>query len=189
METLTLDTNVLNDWAWSEERSSDYRYSNDSDFRTKTNILFRKLRKLSEEKICELGITNQIYTDYEKDANELPQFIGDMIGSYVTYALPSISTFPMLFPFVFADEKIIMEILADVFPLTKPEHRKYLSNKKDALQLYAHFIAKRDVFLTSDRKILSSRIVLRSKWKILVMSVEEYINEHEINTGSPLHVE
>jgi hypothetical protein len=185
LESLTLDTNVLNDWAWAEGISSDQRYGNNSVVRAKLNLLYRELGKMRDDNLCELGITNQIFTDYEKDAGELPEFISGMIGKYVTLTLPSISTFPMVFPFVFADEKAILGIMADVFPHSKQENKKYLSNKKDALQLYAHSVAKRDVFLTSDRKILSARKVLISKWNIQVMSLDEYINQHNKNVEFP----
>ncbi len=178
MDTLTLDTNVLNDWAWAEGRSSDKRYSNDPAKRDALANMFSRLKHLRDKGNCELGLTNQIFTDYEKDAGELPSFIEEMIGPYVSYALPSISTFPMIFPFVFAKENDIQSILTDVFPHSKPEHKKYKHNKKDALQLYAHQVAKRDIFLTSDRSIVAARKILLSKWQIHVMTLEEYIQKY-----------
>ena len=187
METLTLDTNVLNDWAWAEGRSAESRYGNDPAMRTKLIELFKQLKELRDDGVCELGITSQIFTDYEKDVGELPNFIEEMIGPYVSYALPSISTFPMIFPFVFADEDEINAIMADVFPHSKPEHKKHKSNKKDAFQLYAHRVTKRDIFLTSDKRILSARQVLFSKWNIQVMTLDEYIAKHtlSLNPKSP----
>ncbi|MEN6394526.1 MAG: hypothetical protein ABFD53_12025 [Anaerolineaceae bacterium] len=176
MDTLTLDTNVLIDWCWVEGRVLEKRYNNDPNKREILKILFSKLTKLRDDGNCEIGITNQIFTDFEKDWNELPTFINEMIGSHISYALPSISTFPMKFPFVFLDEDEIFSILNDVFPSAKPEHKKYPSYKKDALQLYAHKVASRDVFLTSDKKILLSREVLSSKWMIKVMTLDEYVN-------------
>jgi hypothetical protein len=178
MDALTLDTNVLNDWAWAEGKSSERRYNNDSSKRATFATMFTKLKILRDNGKCELGITNQIYTDYEKDVGGLPAFIEDMVGPYVSYALPSISTLPMMFPFVFADKDEIESIMADVFPHTKPEHKKYQRNKKDAMQLYAHRVAGRDIFLTSDKDILAARQILFSKWQISVMTLEEYLQSH-----------
>lgn len=178
MDTLTLDTNVINDWAWAEGRSTESRYNNDPIHRRNLIGLFGLLRKLRDDRVCELGITNQIFTDYEKDVGELPVFIEEMIGPYVSYALPSISTFPIIFPVVFADENEINAIMADVFPYSKPGSKKYKSNKKDAFQLYAHRVAGREIFITSDKKILSARQILLLKWRILVMGLDEYIAQH-----------
>ncbi|MDP1714376.1 MAG: hypothetical protein Q8L41_06470 [Anaerolineales bacterium] len=176
MDKLTLDTNVLRDWSWVEGKILEKRYNDDPSKRESLKILFSKLTKLRDEGICEIGITNQICTDFEKDWNELPTFINEMIGSHVSYVLPSISTLPMMLPFVLLDEDEVFSILNDVFPGAKPEHKKFPSYKKDALQLYAHKVANRDVFLTSDEKIILSREILFSKWKIKVMTLEEYIN-------------
>ena len=184
METLTLDTNVLRDWAWAENRSTEERYGGDPSKRAELKGLFNKLRELRDQGKCELAITNQIFTDYGKDPDELPAYLSEMIGSYVIYAVPSISTLPLIFPFVFADENEIEAILKDVFPYTKPWHKKYKRNRKDALQLYAHKVAKRDIFLTSDNAILSSRRVLWIKWGIRVMALEEYIRRRGIPVGS-----
>lgn len=171
-----MDTNVLRDWAWIEGKVLEKRYNNNPNKRENLKILFSKLTKLRDDGICEIGITNQIFTDFEKDLGELPEFIDEMIGSHVSYATPSISTLPMMIPFVLLDEDEISSILNDVFPGAKPEHKKFPSYEKDALQLYAHKVANRDVFLTSDEKILLSREALLSKWKIKVMTLDEYIN-------------
>jgi hypothetical protein len=176
MDKLTLDTNILRDWAWAEERSNEKRYEKDLSKKPKLVSLFSDLRMLRNNGICELGITNQIFSDFEKSVGELPTFIEEMIGSYVTYSTPSISTFPMFFPFVFANIGEIESILVDVFPNTSPDHRKYKSNKKDALQLYAHKIAKRDIFLTSDKKILEAHGLLCKKWGIEVSTLEYYVH-------------
>lgn len=176
MDTLTLDTNVLRDWSWVEGKVLEKRYKDDPNKKESLRTLFSKLTKLRDDKVCEIGITNQIFTDFEKDWNDLPSFINEMIGSHVSYASPSISTIPMMVPFVVLDKDEIFSILNDVFPNAKPKHKKFLSYKKDALQLYAHKVANRDVFLTSDEKILLSREILFSRWSINVMTLDEYIN-------------
>jgi hypothetical protein len=179
MDKLTLDTNILRDWIWCEGKSQEIRYPNDPGKKESLKSLFFLLKKWSKQDICELGITNQIYTDYEKSANELPEQIEKMIGKYIDISTPSISTFPMVFPFVFADENEIEQILNMVFPNTKPHHKKYPKNRKDALQLYAHRVAKRDFFLTSDQSILNTKNRLKNPWGIKVMDLESYIEYKE----------
>jgi hypothetical protein len=125
--------------------------------------------------MCELGITNQIYKDYEKDAGQLPDFIEKIIIKFTPISIPSISTLPMALPSVVADSNMINEILQLVFPDSKPEHRMYEKNQKDALQLYAHWIAKRDYFLTSDKSIKLAKKIILKKWGIDVKKLEEYI--------------
>jgi hypothetical protein len=176
MDTLTLDTNLLRDWAWVENRVQEIRYNDDQTIKKRLQPLFLALQELRDSGVCELGITTQIFTDFEKDAGDLPSFINDMIGHHVNLSGPSIQTFPWMFPIVFADVDDISEILNDVFAGARPEHKKFGSYKKDALQLTAHKAAKRDYFLTSDKRILASRKVLLNKWGIVVMMLEEYIN-------------
>ena len=178
MELLTLDTNALRDWAWSENRTSEKRYGNDPEKKSALRKSFEKLRNLRSNGRCEIGITTQIYTDYEKSVGELPDYIEEMIGPYANVSLssPSISTFPMTLPFVLADEDEIQEIFVDVFPNSKPHHEKYKKNRKDALQLYAHRVASRDYFITTDATILRAKDILVTKWSTKVETPESYIS-------------
>ena len=178
MDKLTLDTNILRDWAWAEKRTTEIRYINDPTKRETLIKQFIELSKLRNQGICELGISTQIFTDYEKSIKELPQYIEDMIGPYVTFATPSISKFPMIIPFVLINKAKIDEILLDVFPNAKPDDRKYESKKKDAYQLYAHLVAKIDIFLTSDKRILEANKILSIKWMIQVKTLEEYLYQN-----------
>ena len=178
MDLLTLDTNALRDWAWSENRTNEKRYEDNPNKKIALRETFHKLRNLKSNGKCELGITNQIYTDYEKSVGELPDYIEEMIGSHeeVSLSSPHVSTFPMGFPFVLADEEEIQEIFVDVFPNSKPHHEKYKKNRKDALQLYAHRVASRDYFITTDATILRAKDILASKWSIKVETPESYIS-------------
>jgi len=178
MDLLTLDTNALRDWAWSENRTSEKRYGNNPEKKIALRETFNKLRNLKSIGKCEIGITTQIYTDYEKSVGELPDYIEEMIGSFadVSFSSPSISTFPMTLPFVLVDKDEIQGIFRDVFPNSKPHHKKYKKNRKDALQLYAHKIAGRDYFITTDSTILRAKDILKSKWLIKVETPESYIS-------------
>lgn len=180
MDELTLDTNLLRDWAWCEGRGNEKRYSGDQPKKAQLRVCFAELRRLRDQGRCELGITTQLFTDYDgKTLSELPPHIRDMVGPYVNIAPPSIFMCPLAFPTVFASASTTEELLRDVFPNTKPEHRKYLDNRKDALQLHAHLLAKRDVFLTNDNSILRSQDLLKRKWEILTMDPCSYVDSGE----------
>ena len=178
MDLLTLDTNALRDWAWCEDKTSEKRFENNLVKKKSLRRIFDKLRAMKKDGKCELGITTQIYTDYGKSPGELPGYIEEMIGKYADISLssPSISTFPWAFPFVFANKDEIFKLFIDVFPNSKPNHKKYYKNYKDALQLYAHKIAGRDYFITTDATILRAKDILGSKWSIKIKTPESYIS-------------
>lgn len=176
MDRLTLDTNVIRDWAWCDGRSKETRYGNDQTILREIKKRFEALKSLRDQGRCELGITNQVFTDYEKDSDELPKHIDEMIGPHVGFALPSISTFPLIFPTVFVDENEINAIFQCVFPNSLPHHKRYRKNQKDALQLYAHRVAQRDYFITSDEQILAARDMLSNAWDIRAMTLAEYLS-------------
>lgn len=182
MEKLTLDTNVLRDWLWAERKSTEKRYDDDPVKRAKLQQLFMQLKGLRDRGICELGITNRIYSDYHKTPSELPQHIKDMIGPYVSMTAPGFGI-PMVIPFAIVDPAQIDEMFQDVFPHSKPGHSKYERNKRDALQLYGHRVAGRDFFITTDR-FIAQRAVLATKWNVHVMTLEEYIARH-LNPSKP----
>ncbi len=179
MDLLTLDTNIIRDWAWSEGAPSETRYGNDPDKRLSLSVQFKCLKALRDAGRCKLAVTNQVFTDYESGGGALPRHIKDIIDSYLPYALPSISTFPIIFPTVFVDKAEIDAIFATVFPHSKPEHKRYASNRKDALQLYAHKVANRDFFLTSDKDILLAGTALQRSWGIHVITLDEYLASAE----------
>ena len=179
MDLLTLDTNVLRDWAWSENKANEERYGDDPKRKRVLRETFSVFRGLSDSGKCKFGVTTQIYTDYEKSVGELLSDIKDRIGAFeeVSLVSTSVSTFPIGFNLVFANLDEVQEILKDVFPNSKPYHKKYKKCYKDALQLYAHKAANRDCFITTDAAILRAGTVLISKWAVKVEKPENYINK------------
>ena len=176
MDRLTLDTNVIKDWAWCDGMSKEIRYGNDPTVLCELRNQFETLKSLRDQGECELGITNQLFTDYESDSGELPKHIEEMIGSYVSIASPRISTFPLMFLLAFVDEKEIDAILQCVFPDSLPHHKRHRKNHKDALQLHAHRVARRDYFITSDAHILAAHEKLSNTWNIKAVSLAEYLS-------------
>lgn len=178
MDKLTLDTNILRDWAWSEDRSVESRYAQDAETKHRElEVLFEKLQTLRDAGVCEIGITSQLYMDYGKEPKELPQHIVDMIGPYVHVVPPDMFGFLLSFPVIFPDKEKVQRIFDDVFPNSRPDHRKYHKNQKDAWQLYAHQATGRDIFVTEDKGILQRQSTLAEKWNIRVKSLHEYILE------------
>jgi len=176
MDLLTLDTNILRDWAWCESRSSENRYGNDDGKKKFLSIAFDKLRLARDQGKCEIGVTTQIFTDFHKTYGVPPESISEMIGSHIQLTGPSLSTFPIMFPIVFADKDRIEHILECVFPGADPRSKKHPERRKDALQLYAHRIADRDYFITSDKALLSARVRLNGIYSIIVLALAEYID-------------
>jgi len=178
MDKLTLDTNILRDWAWCEDKSAESRYAQNAEVKRKElKTLFDELTALREAGVCEIGITTQLYMDYGTGSNELPQHIADMIGPYVRVAPPDMFGFPLSFPAVFPNKEEVQRIFEAVFPYSKPGHRKYYKNRKDAWQLYAHQAAGRDIFVTEDKGILWKQSLLTEKCGIQVKSLGEYVLE------------
>ena len=135
---------------------------------------------MSDSGACELAVTSQIYTDLDKG---LPEHLAAMLGTYVVISTPGLSTFPVVFPAVFLDDSVRDDILRTAFPETVPEHRKYAKNIKDALQLYAHRVAGRDIFLTNDRGLLKAQVALRSRHDIVVESLSDYLEYRAASTA------
>ena len=179
MDKLTLDTNVLIDWGWCEGRLEVKRYDNDEAKREELRHLFTALKAFRDEGICEFGVTTVLYADYSETSGNVSPPIQDMIGSYVDLALPSIFGFPLVFPTVFADEQEAVSIFREVFPHSKPGHKRYNKNWKDAGQLYAHKVAGRDFFITADKAIISKRLQLAQNWGIEVRTLNEYVLEKQ----------
>ncbi len=177
MDKLTLDTNILRDWIWCGGLSDENRYPNQPRMKEYLLPLFLELKRLTKIQRCEIGITTQIYTDCGDTAEITKQKIEELIGVHIEYGTPSISTFPMKFPFIFADMEIIDQIFSVVFPNSKPEDKKYSKNQKDTYQLYAHMVANRDIFLTSDKAILRACQHLKKKFGIIVNDLEPYIRQ------------
>ncbi len=174
MDRVTLDTNVLRDLAWCEGDSSQVRYGNDKARRAQLKQQFATLLALRDQGRCELGITTQVYTDYGRDT--LPPPIQALIGPYVRISTPGISTIPLAIPFVIANTEDLERIQRLVFPTTQPCSSSYQRARKDALQLYAHKVAGRDFFITSDTAILRAGALLRARWGIQVLTLEQYIS-------------
>lgn len=181
MDKLTLDTNVMRDWAWCKGYGTEVRYQNNPEMRTRLAGLFGRLEELRDAGECEVGITTQLHTDYD---GTLSPHIEQMIGPYVVIATPALFTFPLVFPFVGSDPRVVRDIFKAIFPHSKPEHARHKNNLKDVLQLYAHKAAQRDYFLTSDHTILSKRGVLAGRWSIKVQSLQEYVDARPRATAS-----
>jgi hypothetical protein len=174
MEKLTLDTNVLRDWAWVDGIGETKRYDDSGSKKAELKKLFCILRDQAEKGRCELGVTSQIYTDLDQG---VPDHLAEMIGKHVVIATPGLSTFPIVFPPIFLDEAVLEDILATAFPQTKPAHTKYAKNRKDALQLYAHLTAGRHTFLTSDRTLLASCDLVERRHGIRIRTLSGYLRE------------
>jgi hypothetical protein len=175
VDKLTLDTNILRDWAWASGKSHEVRYGGSAGKREEVFDAVSLLISVRDAGLCEFGVTTQVYTDFESDAGDLPEHIEDLLGSYVPLTSPSISVFPMTLPFVLADTDEIRAISDTVFPSPHPTEDKSAKRRKDALQLYAHKIAMRDVFLTNDKAILRAQNPLAKQHGIAVMSPSEYL--------------
>lgn len=178
MDKLTLDTNVLRDWVWCLGKSSENRYEKNPDKkRRELQTLFEGLRILRDTGKCEIGITTQLYTDYNgKSLDDIPQYIKDLIGPYVSVLIPvNFFGFPLQFPAVFHDEREFEKLFRAVFPNSELKHKNYLKNQRDSWQLYAHRMANRDVFVTEDKGILNRESVLATHWNMQVKSLNEYI--------------
>lgn len=173
MERLTLDTSILRDWAWCENLSLEKRYPSEPQKRDELSDKFTLLTQLTQQGKCELGVSNQIYTDYGEDI--LPEHISKLIKMYIT-DFSSISTFPMTFPFTFIEDSQIDEAFSLVFPQSKPGDKQYEGNRKDAMQLLAHKTAGRDFFITADNEILRARSKLEEKFGIRVLTLSEYLS-------------
>lgn len=177
MDTLTLDTNIMRDWAWCEERSHECRHGNNMNKKLEIQHQFHTLIQLRDNGECELGVTNIIFADFNKDGEDkLPDYISEMIGPYVEIASPTATIFPWEFPAIFVDPEEIENILKGTFPGSKPEHKKYSNNHNDALQLYAHLVAERDYFLTCDTGILRKTEKLNCDFGIKVLSLNNYLS-------------
>jgi len=178
MDKITLDTNVLRDWAWSEGGSLENRYGNLNAKKEEIQQLVYRLKSLRDRGACELGVTTQLYTDYDhKKPDNLPGYIREMIGPYVNVAKPAIFAFPLEFPVKFVDKEKVKEIFEVIFPNAEPGDKNYDMNHKDALLLYAHMMAERDIFITSDTAILRQRDLLEQKWGIKVKTLIEYVTK------------
>jgi hypothetical protein len=175
VDKLTLDTNVIRDWAWATRKSTEIRYGGSVQQRTEVLGVMTRLIEARDAGLCEFGVTAQVYTDFERDVGGLPDYIEDLLGNYAPLASPSISVFPMTLPFVFADTDEIQAISNSVFPSSAPTDDTYAAQRKDALQLYAHKIAARDVFITNDKAILRAHGSLAMKYGITVKSPSEYL--------------
>jgi hypothetical protein len=138
---------------------------------------FQSLRLHRDSGECELGVTNIVFVDFMADGkDELPEYIVEMIGPHVKIATPSPTVFPWVFPAIIADPKEIEAIFTTAFPGSKPEHKMYPKNRKDALQLYAHKVAGRDYFITSDKGILRKNTALSRKSGIKALTLGKYLS-------------
>jgi hypothetical protein len=99
-----VDTNIVKDWAWAEGRLQQTRYKNSPSRKSELLDMFSRLRELRDQGLCELGVTSQLYTDYDDTNGRLPQEIEEMIGKYFDAMSPGIfGTTLTTFPTVFAE--------------------------------------------------------------------------------------
>ena len=175
MDTLTLDTNIIRDWIWCNDLSNESRYQDQPNKKEELLALFRNLKKLSEQQKCDLGVSTQIFTDAGDTAQKLLEKMESELETKIELESPSITTFPIKYPIVMPNKSEITKIFETVFPGSRPDDKKYLSNRKDALQLYAHKVTKRDYFLTSDKRILFAKEELNRNYGIKVLDLESYI--------------
>jgi hypothetical protein len=102
-----------------------------------------------------------------------------MVGEYITIGTPGIFGFPLIFPLVFVNKSEVEQLFNDAFPDSKQGDKNYIHNQKDVLQLYAHKVAQRDVFITNDKAILEKKDILAKNWGIIVKSLEDYLSEQQ----------
>ena len=179
-DKLTLDTNVINDWAWCEGKIDlQKRHGGDQKRKLELAEFFQKLKLFRDNGVCELAITSQIFADHHQTPERLPAYIHEMVGPYVSIAAPGFGV-PTVVPFAVIDPGELDRLFADTFPNSKPQDKKYRSNRTDALQLYAHKIAERDYFLTGEKTNRWPREVLRDHWQIRVLSLSEYLEGRAI---------
>lgn len=176
MYKLTLDTNILKDWLWCKGLYPGNRYSGQPEKKEILKPLFLKLKELSDNQVCELGITTQVYTDCGDSAEITKELLESIIGKHIECGSPDILNFPLVFPVIFPDKKEIQRIFSTVFPDSKPVDKKYMKNCKDALQLYAHMVAARDYFITSDEAILRASEKLEADYEIKVLNLVSSID-------------
>jgi len=179
---LTLDTNVLRDWAWAEHRSLEVRHGANESKRTQLLHIFTLLREWRDMGRCEFAVTTQLFTDYGGSVESVPSFIRGMIGNFLELGVPSVFTFPLAFPAAFPDMADLQRILDVVFPGSGPFEElkgdtRSDGRRKDVLQLYGHKLAGRDRFLTSDKAILRARTALSAECGITVTGLEDYARD------------
>lgn len=175
MDKITLDTNSWRDWAWSEGIRSETRHGGDSTKKQGLKADFAKLRSLRQKNLCDIGNPMQIYLDFEKTDWKLRSDLQAFIASHSDTQIPVVFSFPLAFPMVFGLPDEYDSLFNLIFPDAKPEHKKYKSSRVDAMLLYAHIKADRDIFITSDKAFLRAKDKIKSNWQATVMSLETYL--------------
>lgn len=79
--------------------------------------------------------------------------------------------------------KLTDDLMALLFPQSKPSHRKHSSNLRDVDHLAAHKFAGRNVFVTGDGDILRGRKELKAQHGIRVMDLGEILRHLEGAAG------
>lgn len=176
MDEITLDTNAWRDWAWCEEATSDIRHGNDQTKKAKLKWEFATLRDLRSQGQCEIANPIQIYLDFKESDWQLPDDLQKFINNNSDKSLPSLSVFPMTFPFILIDKDEYEKLFKSIFSHLKIGDNKYLSSRVDTTLLYTHILAKRDFYITSDKVVIRSQIPLKDDYKVTVMTLEDYLS-------------
>ena len=173
MDKLTLDTNALRDWAWAEGRTAEQRHQGAQ--RDELRAAYAQLTKLRDAGRCELAVPPQISSDFAQSNGNPPAQLAALIGTVVELMTPSLTTYPIHLPAVCFDDNEFHGIFRIVYPSAKIDDARYESHRRDALLLYAHWVARRDIFITSDKAILNAGAQLRKNRAITVSGIREYI--------------
>jgi hypothetical protein len=173
MDKLTLDTNALRDWAWADGLTAEQRHQGAQ--RDELRAAYVQLTKLRDAGRCELAVPPQISLDFAQSSGNPPAPLAALIGTVVELTTPSLTTFPIHFPAVYFDDNAFNAIFRIVYPSAKIDDARYENHQRDTLLLYAHWVASRDIFITSDKAILNAGAELRKNRAITVSGIREYI--------------
>lgn len=179
MDKLTLDTNVWRDWAWCEGVTSEKRYGNDANQKNVLHQNFAKLKSLHSQNLCEIANPLQIYLDFKKSGWKLPSVLENFISQNSDKNLPVVFSYPLAFPVVFGNKEKYEELFSHIFPDSNRGDKKYESNHRDTMLLYAHIIAQQEIYITSDKAILKCEQELQNDWGTRAMNLSGYIDSHK----------
>jgi hypothetical protein len=145
--TVTIDTNVLiRGLDGSEEERKDFEY----------------LRMMHKQRIIDVAVTNRFLYDKRTDPNperaarhiEAAKEFTEIISPYRWDDSMSLSKLG------FIAEDSMSAFMDALFNVTQDERERSMNQSFDTDHLYGHLVAKRDYFLTNEKKIYRKRPIL-----------------------------
>jgi hypothetical protein len=182
MDKLTLDTNALRDWAWANGLTAEKRHQRSAD-RDFYLCAYSDLTRLRDAGICELAVPPQFSADFWRTDGVPPEDLARLIGPTIALVTPGLSTYPIHYAAEYFDEKTSEDLFRAIYPQTLPCHKKYRSNQRDAILIYAHFVAQRDYFITSDGAIIDAAVQLKRRWSLNVVRIGDYVRDAGSSSG------